>query len=370
MWIENLPDGRFKFRERYKDPLTGKSFKVSVTVAKNTTHTRKEAQIKLDKKITEILKSIQYGKIKHGIHLKELNDEWLPTYKLEVRANTYSNAESRLRRVMRDIKPDTLIEKITPNYLTNYFNNLLYKQNLKNGTVSHIKQTLNVMFDYAVLHDYLKENPIQKVKIRYRKEDGSAKPRDKFLEEDELKKVLEFEYQAGNPYGRFCEFLYLTGLRYGEAAALTPDDIKENKAVISGTLIKLPREAAYKQNSTKTTAGMRTITLPQRALEIIEKQRQEFPDSKFLFCTKRKDFIPEVTLNHQLRRAKEKFKIDKKVDCHIFRHTHVSKLAELGIPLYVIQDHVGHADDKTTNLIYLHVTKKAQQKLDSQLDKL
>ncbi|MDW5473263.1 integrase [Limosilactobacillus reuteri] len=50
MWIENLPDGRFKFRERYKDPLTGKSFKVSVTVAKNTTHTRKEAQIKLDKK--------------------------------------------------------------------------------------------------------------------------------------------------------------------------------------------------------------------------------------------------------------------------------------------------------------------------------
>ena len=118
MWIENLPDGRFKFRERYKDPLTGKSFKVSVTVAKNTTHTRKEAQIKLDKKITEILKSIQYGKIKHGIHLKELKDEWLPTYKLEVRANTYSNAESRLRRVMRDIKPDTLIEKITPNYLT------------------------------------------------------------------------------------------------------------------------------------------------------------------------------------------------------------------------------------------------------------
>lgn len=370
MWIENLPDGRFKFRERYKDPLTGKSFKVSVTVAKNTTHTRKEAQIKLDKKITEILKSIQYGKIKHGIHLKELNDEWLPTYKLEVRANTYSNAESRLRRVMRDIKPDTLIEKITPNYLTNYFNNLLYKQNLKNGTVSHIKQTLNVMFDYAVVHDYLKENPIQKVKIRYRKEDGSAKPRDKFLEDDELKKVLEFEYQAGNPYGRFCEFLYLTGLRYGEAAALTLKDIHGNKATISGTLIKLPKQPAYKQNSTKTQAGTRTITLPKRAIKILKDQEQEFPNNEFLFCTKQKNFIPEVTLNHQLRRAKKKFDIDKKVDCHIFRHTHVSKLAELGIPLYVIQDHVGHADDQTTKLIYLHVTKKAQRKLDSQLDKL
>lgn len=98
MWIENLPDGRFKFRERYKDPLTGKSFKVSVTVAKNTTHTRKEAQIKLDKKITEILKSIQYGKIKHGIHLKELKDEWLPTYKLEVRLYNAQNSRRLSKR--------------------------------------------------------------------------------------------------------------------------------------------------------------------------------------------------------------------------------------------------------------------------------
>ena len=101
----------------------------------------------------------------------------------------------------------------------------------------------------------------------------------------------------------------------------------------------------------------------ERHISIAELERK-------LDFAKRKDFIPEVTLNHQLRRAKEKFKINKKVDCHIFRHTHVSKLAELGIPLYVIQDHVGHADDQTTKLIYLHVTKKAQQKLDSQLDKL
>ena len=271
---------------------------------------------------------------------------------------------------MRDIKSDTLIERITPNYLTNYFNNLLYKQNLKNGTVSHIKQTLNVMFDYAVVHDYLKENPIQKVKIRYRKEDGSAKPKDKFLEEDELKNILKFEYEIGDSYGRFCEFLYLTGLRYGEAAGLTAKDIHGNKAIISGTLIKLPKEEAYKQNSTKTLAGMRTVTLPKRAIEIINEQRQDFPNNDFLFCTKRKNFMPEVTLNHQLRRAKKKFNISKKVDCHIFRHTHVSKLAELGVPLYVIQDHIGHADDQTTKLIYLHVTKKAQQKLDSQLDKL
>lgn len=31
-----------------------------------------------------------------------------------------------------------------------------------------------------------------------------------------------------------------------------------------------------------------------------------------------------------------------------FRHTHVSKLAELGVPLYIIQNRVGHADSDFT----------------------
>ncbi|MCJ1971728.1 MULTISPECIES: tyrosine-type recombinase/integrase [Pseudolactococcus] len=42
----------------------------------------------------------------------------------------------------------------------------------------------------------------------------------------------------------------------------------------------------------------------------------------------------------------------------IFRHTHVSKLAELSVPLHMIQKRVGHANKGTTRDIYLHITNK------------
>ncbi|MCJ2002890.1 tyrosine-type recombinase/integrase [Lactococcus piscium] len=42
----------------------------------------------------------------------------------------------------------------------------------------------------------------------------------------------------------------------------------------------------------------------------------------------------------------------------MFRHTHVSKLAELSVPLHMIQKRVGHANKGTTRDIYLHITEK------------
>ena len=36
MWVEELSNGKFRYAERYLDPLTGKQKKVSVTLDKNT----------------------------------------------------------------------------------------------------------------------------------------------------------------------------------------------------------------------------------------------------------------------------------------------------------------------------------------------
>ena len=371
MWKEDLPDGRVRFRDFYTDPLTGKIHKPSVTVARDTSHTRKEAQIKLDDKIRKALAAAQDGHIKHGLRFKELAKRWLADYKLQVRIHSYNNAESRTRRMMRDINPDCLVEKITPNYITNYLMDMLYKEELKNSTVSQLKQTLSLMFKWAVLNNYLKESPMKKVEVKYRSNDGSTRPEQKYLEADELEKVLACQYEWAPVYGRFCEFLYLTGLRYGEAAALTKDDIHGDTASINGTLIKPVGKPAYKQPWTKSASGMRKITLPKKAVKILEDQQQEFPNGRFIFRTKLKDFMPEITLSQQLRKDKKKLGLErKKVDCHIFRHTHVSKLAELGVPLYVIQAHMGHSERIITEKIYLHVTKEAQQQLDSKIDEL
>ncbi|WP_430521889.1 tyrosine-type recombinase/integrase [Limosilactobacillus vaginalis] len=63
--------------------------------------------------------------------------------------------------------------------------------------------------------------------------------------------------------------------------------------------------------------------------------------------------------------CKNKLGLHKILSSHTFRHTHVSKLAEMGVPLYIIQKRLGHSDSEITSRVYLHVTKKAQEKYNS-----
>ena len=370
MWSETTKNGKTKFREQYQDPLTGKYKKVSVTFDKETNSTRRQAQIALEAKIQNKLRHIDDGVIKKGVTLGELIDEWLPEYKLMVKENTYINNKSRSNTIREKLGDDVLVANINPTLLTNYLDDLIYKKKYKNSTVQKFKGTLGNILRYAKKHNYIKKNPIKDVEVNYKKTNSAEKIEDKYFEEDELKTILKYMYNRSPHYGRFCEFLYQTGLRFGEAAALIPDDIVEKDgkrvATIDSTLVH-----RKKQPSPKTSNSNRDVTLSKRALKIINDESEKPNGTQFIFSSGRYgNPMNDVTLNYWLREAKEKYDIHKITTVHTFRHTHISKLAELGIPLYLIQNRVGHKDASTTKAIYLHVTKKAEQQLDSNLDKL
>ena len=61
MWIHQLQNGKFKFRDTYKNPLTGKWNEVSCTFGKNNNAVRKQAQMILDEKIKRKLQELQSG---------------------------------------------------------------------------------------------------------------------------------------------------------------------------------------------------------------------------------------------------------------------------------------------------------------------
>ncbi|CWG63424.1 phage integrase [Streptococcus pneumoniae] len=56
MWMEELPNGKYKFFERYKDPYTEKWKRVSVTLDSGSARAKKEAQRLLDERLEETLK--------------------------------------------------------------------------------------------------------------------------------------------------------------------------------------------------------------------------------------------------------------------------------------------------------------------------
>ncbi|GJM84161.1 hypothetical protein HMSSN139_66570 [Paenibacillus sp. HMSSN-139] len=67
-----------------------------------------------------------------------------------------------------------------------------------------------------------------------------------------------------------------------------------------------------------------------------------------------------------------KAKLPQNITPHSLRHTYTSLMAEAGVELAAIQQLLGHKNDNTTKMIYLHVTnpkkRSAVEKLDMLMD--
>ena len=70
-----------------------------------------------------------------------------------------------------------------------------------------------------------------------------------------------------------------------------------------------------------------------------------------------------------MKRAAEQARIDKRVGCHTLRHSFATHMLENGVNIRVLQELLGHADVKTTE-IYTHVMSHDIRSLQSPLDRI
>ena len=378
MWMTER-NGKFRYFERYKDPYTEKYKIVSITLYSKSRQAQKEAQLILNRKIQNKLTEIPTEKLVRGITFNKLANEWLVVYKKQVRNSTFDSTKSIVKKLLEVLPPDVLVSNMTPALISSVLEKLLYddKYNLSNKYVQIVKSKLGSMLHYATTKNYILSNPVNEAKVSWKQKTTAPKIKDKFLEKEELDTLLEYSYKRNLRYALLIEWLYLTGMRIGEALALDWSDIivRSDKYIVSvtGTLEykNIAISEQYKSDQTKTAAGMREITLPSAGVTIYEKLKAlNYDNGDFIFQTSTGSVIQPSSFNRFLRKAKNDLGIDKPVSSHIFRHTHISKLAELGVPLYVIQNRVGHDSSDITKKIYLHVTDKANEKLDNKLDQL
>lgn len=374
MWVQKNKTGNFQFVERYKDPLTGKYRKVSVTYDANNRVTRKRAQMVLEEKIQDKLRHVQDSNIKQGVTLGEVMEEWEPIYKQTIKYDTWRLYVSIKKNIQKYIGEDKLVAQITPKYLISTYEDMLYKHDRTNSIVEKTKIFMNIILKYAYKKNYTTQPPAHRLDISWKK-DTNKSTENKFLEDDELEAVLKEARKHNERYADIFELQYLTGMRMGEALALQPKNIKhEGKHYyiqVNGTLIYASLKIAdyYKQSTPKTESSVREVLLPDRAVEIVKKWSKSKKPSDFLFSINGRLFNPP-TLNRLLKTIKSDLNLHKKLTTHTFRHTNISKLAEMGVPLYIIQERVGHADERITQQIYLHVTNKAKKKYDDIISNL
>jgi len=83
----------------------------------------------------------------------------------------------------------------------------------------------------------------------------------------------------------------------------------------------------------------------------------------------RRHHVMESGLQKAVKRAADRAGIDKRVTCHTLRHSFATTMLENGINIRMLQEIMGHADVKTTEL-YTHVMDKDISRIKSPLDDL
>lgn len=374
MYVVALPNGKYKFCEQYVDNLTNKRREVSVTLDKDNRVTRSNAQKVLLSKISK--KQHNPDKNITSITFGKLMDECERIFKKQMRNSSRDNMLAQHKVLINEIGKDALVNKITTVFLNKMMENLMFgAQDRSEDYCNRLKTRLNKMFEFAIEHGYLNNNPAEKLKIKY-KPKHEGKIADFFLEQNELEQVMEFLKLKNYRYYLLCQWLYLNGLRFAEGAGMLKSDVilSDNRSycIVDGNLDYHGNKISdqRKTRETKTKAGTREVDINSRAIEIYEEACTLYTNSDFIFTTKNGTPLQPTAINSFLRNNKELMGIpkDKRISTHIFRHTHISKLAELDVPLYVIQRRVGHSSSKITEKIYLHITEKMKEKTRNLLE--
>lgn len=273
-----------------------------------------------------------------------------------------------------------LNKKIDSNLLTDILNELYYKENLSKSYVEQIRAHINLVLKYAQTRSYITSNPMLEVSIKSKPKtiEQIHKMKNKYLEKDELENVIRFTRERNERYANLLEFIALTGTRVGEALALKFDDITENNIPIKTTY----NYADKTHETTKNEYSYRNIETTPRILEIVKNQKnlyslfqiskRGFQDNQYIFFSTSGQPLHVSDINYFLKtKVTPNVNIQNKhLSTHIFRHTHISLLTELGVPLKFIMDRVGHNNPKTTLSIYTHVTNGMRDNVKEKLDSL
>ena len=191
------------------------------------------------------------------------------------------------------------------------------------------------------------------------------KIQDKYLERDELKAFL-----AGldeKHWKQLTEFLALSGLRIGEAVALTYDDIDVKTRIIHVNKTFAPTTKTV--TSPKTADSVRDVYMQNELLRLCRKLLTEAKRKALEHGYNSNLVFSDIDGNHISYDAYEKYLrengqriLGRNITSHVMRHTMTSLFAEAGVSLDIISRRLGHHDSKITRDIYYHVTKTQRQK--------
>lgn len=369
MFYKKLPSGKYRYFEKYFDERQGKWRQVTVTLNSKSRSSQSEAKNrlskKIEKKLKEKLEEEEAFKEEQKLTVREVYGEWRIIRDEELKISSVNVEKNAFKKFLREFGTEK-ISKVNGMQIQKF----ILKQNLAPSTRILRKTYFNLLFSYAKKVGYRDDNPMDnvvlpRIKLSY---EQIMKKQNKFLEREEIREVLNFLYEKKVHFRKalIYEFLFLTGLRTGELLALRWEDFNQEKQTIQVKhTLNMNGVPAKKRQllSPKTGHSYRSVILNNRSLEIINILAEDCKDEEFIFVGNQGQTFDRNTLSVTFKEACIDVLGEGHYTLHILRHSHISLLVEMNVPIKAIMERVGHSNEKMILQVYSHVTKNMQENL-------
>ena len=289
-----------------------------------------------------------------GTPFSQWADIWYSDYESQVQPSTYSNYQYTLKALKEHFgkKP---IEEIKPMDINGFYN-YLQEASFSKSYLSKCRAMLIQIFDYAEANEKIRSNPARKSKaIRiippFDPEEMDEAKKDAFSAEE---LTLLKEYLPDTMTGHTIRFMLGTGLRSQEVLALTPQDIAPDGSCVTINKAVKTVGGAPSLGPPKSKKGKRVIPIPDdyRADALFLVAHSGEP---FIWTSNRENSLFDIgTFRRRYYREIKKIPGVRPLSPHCCRHTYVSCLERMGVPMEQIARLAGHSQITTTDS-YLHM---------------
>ena len=270
-------------------------------------------------------------------------EAYLDSLQKRCKASTYSEQKTLIEFRIQPTFATIPINKITPVMIRKWQEKKLAGLSLSTAKVT--KSILSSIFNFAVKYYGLTQNPAT-LSGGVSSASKEKKKDIRFLTLDQFKQLQAVMNKR--KYHVFFTLLFYSGMRKGEALAITPADIDTEKNIIT-----VNKRIYHKTIDTpKSKAGYRKITMPPDIIAMLQDFIQALqpiePHQRIFEC------IGYSSVNPQLAKYLKQAGLPK-ITVHDLRHSHASLLVEKGIDWLTIKDRLGHENIKMTIDTYSHL---------------
>lgn len=281
----------------------------------------------------------------------KIADAWEIYHFSRIKYKTAEAYTAPLRRIKEHFR-NMPFEQLSAMQIQAYISELAKQQYARRTVQMHL-DIIRMICNYGILQGYAITNPSSAVSI----------PKGLHTEKRELPTDMEMEIVKtswNKPFGLFAYFLLYSGLRRGEALALTYGDIN-----FTDKVIHVNKSVSFEGNipvlkSTKTEAGTRDVIL----LDILA-DKLDHNGKGLLFGDKGK-----LLSKTQFRRrwAAYQKEMELTLTPHQLRHGFATILYEAEIADKDAQELLGHSNISVTRNIYTHIRQSRKQETATKLN--